>query len=339
MLFFQPTADDDHYSSGFTDSLCSKKKETNHNLRLILLAIRLQRPVKNLPSHLISAERITRKSLAQEYYSEGNSSSEEAAYKMAGRHLSYMDDIFGLEGNKSGFVMARRFETFRSMFEFWLETIGDPGRSDKRLHVMLQGLLRAIDNGFRHDPICVSSLARQLQKEYGHKNIRDIKEPLEELFSEETLSSYLVLYEDNDNTFKIGKEYDPLLLRWRGRNEVGDNHDISINLAMAGRIHALFEDHTRQLESSAKLRARIIAQAVRQSMIWQSEDGNMMIPYIFYREGEQGPLLLTLFNMEQGEYIDIPFESIHSVPDAPCRSFRPYEMPEALWMQFQQLAS
>ncbi len=335
-MFFQ-TLTTNHSASG-GDNGSPAKKETNHNLRLILLAIRLQRPVKSLPAHLISPERISRKSLANEYHAEGSSNNEASAYKMAGRHLDYMDKIFKLESDGCGYVMSHRFDTFYDMFKFWLNTMGEPKESDKRLHVMLQGVLRAIDSGFRSDPICVSNLALQLKQKYGQKNIRDTKEPLEELFSEETLAAYLGIYEDDSNTYRIGKEYDPLLLRWRSRGDVGDNHDISINLAVPGRIRAMFRDHTHHLEPALKEKVDVIAKAVFQSLIWENDAGEQMVPYILYREGEQGPLMLTLYSPQQKEYVDLPFESIQSIPDTECERFIPYDMPPSLWDQFRQLA-
>jgi len=257
---------------------------------------------------------------------------------MAGRHLKYMESIFGLDGKDSGHVMAKRFNKFRDMFEYWLDKMGEPSQADRRLHVMLTGLLDAIDNGFRNDPICVSNLAKQLQQKYGQKNIRDTKAPLEELFSEETLSSYLVLYEDDDDCYRIGKQYDPLLLRWRSRNEVGDNHDISINLAIPGRVHSIFEEHLIHLNPQQQESARVIANAVTQSLIWKNEGDEQVIPTIFYREGEDGPLMLTLFHPQNGEYMDIRFDLIESIPDNAEVPFVPYDMPLNLWMQFRQLA-
>ena len=315
-----------------------KKKETSHNLRLILLAIQLQRPVKNLPAHLISAKRITKGSLAEEYLSEGNSASPESAKKMAGRHLKYMDEVFGLYGsNKDGFVMSERFENFRSMFDYWLNQIGRASASDRRLHVMLTGLIRAIGNGLRNDPVSIPNLAKQLKEKYKNANIRDSKDPLEDLFYNDILSSYLSLYDDDDDQMHINKAADPLLLRLKPRSIVGDNRDISINLALPGRLRLIFNDHIEHLNDARKNIATRIANAVSNSQIWKNESGHKVIPYIFYREGENGPLILTIWNSEHGHYEDIPFKLIQDVPDQ-CQSILiPYEMPENMWAQFRQI--
>jgi len=141
------------------------KSEVSRNILLIALAVRLQRLVKHLPNNHISAERISRRSLAESYLFDGLSGSAEGARRKAARYMDEMERIFGLKGDEqSGYVMARKFDTFRDMFAFWLERIQPPSRDDKRLHVMLSGLIHAIDNAFSEDPVVVPRLARQLKE-------------------------------------------------------------------------------------------------------------------------------------------------------------------------------
>jgi len=209
---------------------------------LILLAIRLQRLIKNLPNNHISAERISRKSLAEEYFSCGLSKSNEGARKKAARYMRDIEEVFGLRGTEdTGFVMQRKFLKFRDMFQFWLEEISPPGKDDKRLHVMLSGLLHAIDNAFSMDPIVIPNLAKQLRQKYGNKNIRDTREPLHELFDNAYIGGLLQLIEDDDEAMLIDTSMDPLLLRLKPRSEVGSNADVSINIARPGRIRVIID--------------------------------------------------------------------------------------------------
>jgi len=317
-----------------------QKKEISSNLRIILLAIRLQRLVKNLPSELISAERITRQSLANQYYQMELSPSEESALKMAMRDLSYIQKIFGLEGShETGYVMEIRFERFYEMFKFWLTELGEPTASNRRMHVMISGLIHSIENGFRDDPIVIPDLAKALKNRYGNKNIRDSKAPLTELFSNSTLVSYLSLLDEENGALYIDKSADPLLMRLRSRDEVGYNIDIDTNLALPGRVRTIFDDHIKHLDESLANKAKTIAKAVRESYLWQNSAGKQFVPYILYQEAASGNIRLVLWQEDDGRYCDISIDEISSVPESNPTRFIPHNMPAKLWEQFTQITA
>ena len=309
---------------------------TSRNMLLIILAIRLQRLVKNLPNHHRSPERITRRSLAESYLAAEIVDSEEAARRRAARYLAEMERIFGLEGDeKAGFAMARRFERFRDMFAHWLNEISPPSPHDRRLHVMLSGLIQAIDNGFSDDPIVVPELARQLQERYGYRNRCDAEDPMWELFDNTYIASALQLVEADDNALSINRDSDPLLLRLRSRQEVGGNEDISINLALPGRIRLVMEDVIADLGEDQRNRCRAIAEAVRDGMVWQM-DGHEMLPFILYREGRDGEVLLTLRNLDEHCFEERTLETMGDVPPA-TRRFVPLGLDERVWALFQEM--
>jgi len=310
--------------------------ETSRNVLLIALAVRLQRLVKNLPNNHISAERISAKSLAEFYLSENVSKSTEAARKKAGRYMQEMEQVFGLTGSeKSGYVMSRKFATFREMFQFWLDAISPPGKDDKRLHVMISGLIHAIDNAFTEDPIVIPNLARQLKERYGHKNIRDTKEPLIEMFDNTYIGSWLQLVEMDEESLAIDPDMDPLLLRKRSYAEVGGNGDISIKLARPGRIHVIFENAISNLDAASMERCRSIAKAVHDSETW-SMNGQEYLPYIFYREGEKGEMMLTLRNLSQNYFEDIALNQLTEAVET-TGTFTPYNLNACTWSSFRQL--
>ncbi len=312
------------------------KSEVSRNVLLIALAVRLQRLVKHLPNNHTSAERISRKSLADAYVSDGLSNSEEGARKKASRYMDEMDHIFGLLGSeKNGYVMARKFDTFRDMFAFWLERISPPGRNDKRLHVMLSGLLHAIDNAFSSDPIVIPELARQLKQRYDNRNIRDTREPLAELFDNSFIAGCLQLCEGDDDALFISPDMDPLLLRLRSRSEVGGNADVSINLARPGRIHVIFEHAIADLPEDIRQKIRNIAEAVSASHIWQLDSGHCL-PYLLFREGKRGPLMLTMRNLNHDHFEDI---SVDELPPQPATGgdYRPFRLDPVVWNHFRQL--
>jgi len=314
-----------------------KKKEMSNNLRIILLAIRLQRMVKNLPSHLVSAERITHASLASHYYDMGLSHTLEGALKMAHRDMDYLESVFGLEGSDhAGYVMGTRFDRFYDMFESWLAALGEPNPSNRRLHILLNGLMRSIESGFRDDPIIIPDLARELKQEFGNKNLRDSREPLTEMLSNDTIAGYLQLIDADNERLRIDKSKDPLLMRLRSRNEVGDNCDISINLARPGRIRASFHEHLDRVEPTQAELLKSLAESVRHSHLWQDEKKNMVVPYILYQEGKEGPYMLTLWSESTNGYFDIAVDDIRSFPHNSRSKFIPHDMPEKLWEQFRQ---
>ncbi|MDX8396025.1 MAG: hypothetical protein R8K22_06400 [Mariprofundaceae bacterium] len=318
----------------------AEKKELSKNLRIVILAIRLQRLVKSLPPKLVAAERITQKSLADHYLTMELSPSMDSSLKMAERDLNEIERIFKLDGTaSSGYVMRHRFERFYDMFVFWLDALGSPKHSNRRMHVLINGLIHAIDNGFRDDPIVIPDLAKAFKKKYKNKNIRDSKEPLLELFSNRTMATYLCLLDEEDNMLRIDKSADPLLMRLKSRAEVGDNVDISINLALPGRIKIIFDDHIKHLDSTTRKIIRSIATSIRESHAWVDEAGNKVVPYILYREGENGPLILTLWQANDGHYRDIPIENISTVPESDQSQFVPYNMPAKLWEQFRQITA
>jgi len=314
------------------------KSEASRNVLLIALAVRLQRLVKKLPNQHISAERISRSSLGESYLSSGLSKSPDAARKKASRYMDEMDKIFGLQGSElSGYVMAKKFDTFRAMFKFWLDKINPPGTSDKRLHVMLTGLIHAIDNAFSNDPIVIPKLAKELKQQYGNKNIRDTREPLTELFDNTYIANCLQLCEDDHNALFISPKMDPLLLRLRSRAEVGENPDNSFNLARPGRIHIILDHAINDLSLETQNKTHAIAQAVCNSDIWHI-DKKELLPYLLYREGKLGPIILTMRNLNEHCFENM---SIANLPNhlVATRQYRPLNLGRDTWEVFRQLTA
>ncbi|MBL4760687.1 MAG: hypothetical protein JKY80_07550 [Mariprofundaceae bacterium] len=310
--------------------------DISRNLLLIALAVRLQRLVKSLPNNHISAERISKKSLAEAYLADGISPSLEGARKTAGRYMDEMEHTFGLKGSESsGFVMTTKFNTFKDMFSFWLERIDPPSKHDKRLSVMLQGIIHAIDNAFTEDPIVIPTLAKQLKNKYGNKNIRDTKEPLNELFDSHYISSWLQLVDADDDAMGIDTTMDPLLLRLKRRAEVNDNADQSIQLARAGRIHVIFKHALDDLLAEKVSQIKTIAEYVQHSHIIHV-NGDDMLPYLLYREGKDGAVMLTLRNLSQSNFEDIVIEKLPKLPE-PIANYIPFQAPETTWNHFKQL--
>jgi len=259
---------------------------------------------------------------------------------MAERDLNEIKTIFGLDGAaSSGYVMEHRFERFYDMFVFWIDALGEPKPSGRRMHVLIEGIIHAIDNGFRDDPIVIADLARELKRQYKNKNIRDSKEPLHELFYNRIIAMYLCLIEDDDDMLRIDKSAEPLLMRHKSRDEVGDNVDVSINLATPGRIRIIFDDHIKQLDTSKRKLIHSIAVSIRESYAWIDETGNKVVPYILYREGANGPLILTLWQANDGHYRDILINEVSAVPGSNKSRFLPYNMPAKLWEQFRQITA
>jgi len=312
------------------------KSEISRNVLLIALAVRMQRLVKNLPNNHVSAERISRKSLGDAYFSDGLSKSTDGARKKASRYMDEVEKIFGLNGSETtGYVMANKFDSFRDMFEFWLDRINPPESSDKRLHVMLTGLIHAIDNAFSNDPIVIPKLARQLKQQYGNKNIRDTREPLAELFDNTYIANCLQLCEDENDALFISPEMDPLLLRLRSRTEVGSNPDKSINLARPGRVHVILDQTISDLSPTIQSKTRNIADAVCNADVWHM-DANEFLPYLLYREGRSGPVMLTMRNLSEHSYEDMP---VTELPDRPAaaRQYIPLNLDVETWNNFRQL--
>jgi len=312
--------------------------DMSRNLMLILLAIRLQRLVKNLPNNHVSAERISKKSLAEEYLSYEFSTSKDGARKKAGRYMDEIESIFGLRGTEeTGYVMQEKFKKFRDMFQFWLEKITPPGKDDKRLHVTLEGLLHAIDNAFSLDPIVVPKLAQQLKQKYGNKNIRDTSKPLHELFENTYIGSYLQLIEEDDDALCIDTSMDPLLLRLKPRSEIDGNEDISVNIARPGRIRAVIDNimHDQDKETYAKVQS--IAEAVCHSSIWHM-NGEEYLPYILYREGKDGNIMLTMRNLSRSHFEDVAVDQLSVIPDS-ATFYCPFEIDPSVWASFRQLAT
>ena len=325
-----------------------------NNLRLIKLAVDLQKCARqgsNTRSR--PATRITSKSLEQSYWDNEFASSTEAASKMARRDLQYMKKYFKLSGCEgSGYYMQESFPRYKHMFEYWLKQLPESPKTDARLHVMLEGLITAIENGLRSDPIAIPSLASSLKEKYGKKNIRDTKRPLQELFSNNTISSYLAISEADDDieedldgdglmpdSFVVLREYDPILLRLKNRDEVGDNNDVSINLALPGRVRNLLEMHYSEFNIDMQNKMKCIATAVAESHCWQDQGGDCFVPYILFREGENGQLMLTLWNHNTGEYHDVLLNDIESIPESNTINFTPYGIPLPMWKQFKALTS
>jgi len=312
------------------------KSEVSRNVLLIALAVRLQRLVKNLPEQHVSAERISRYSLGEAYFSADLSKSPEGARKKASRYMDEMDTIFGLKGSESsGYVMAQKFTKFRDMFEFWLKKINPPTASDKRLHVMLNGLIYAIDNAFTEDPIVIPKLAKQLKEKYGNRNIRDTREPLTEMFDNAYISSWLQLIETDEGVLSIDPMMDPLLLRRRSYAEVGGNADISIKLARPGRIHVIFENTVADLNPQSKKLCMKVANAVHDSEIWIIND-QQYLPYILYREGSSGQVMLTLRNIDQGHFEDMPVNAL-AEPIQMGGHYIPFNLDRTVWNSFRHL--
>jgi len=312
------------------------KSEVSRNVLLIVLAVNLQRLVKSLPNKHISPMRISRKSLAESYLSEDLAPGMEAARKKAGRYMDEMQHIFGLKGSEdSGYVMNQKFDTFRDMFAYWLEKISPPGKSDKRLHVMLSGLIHAIDNAFSADPLAIPNLSNKLKNKYRNKNIRDTREPLDEMFNNAYIANWLQLCEADDDVLYIDTTVDPLLLRLRPRSEVGGNADISIPLAHPGRIHVIFDHALADLDQAAIDKARTAAKAVAHAQIWQMNEQEYL-PYMLYREGDHGPLMLTMRNLSQQQYEDIVLDEMQDIPGS-TREYIPYDWDAGIWAYFRRM--
>ncbi len=312
------------------------KSEVSRNVLLIALAVRLQQLVKNLPNHHLSAERISRKSLAESYLCDDLSKSADGARKKAARYMDEMERIFGLDGSESsGYVMTMRFDSFREMFEFWLDRINPPQASDKRLHVMLTGLIHVIDNAFSNDPIIIPELARELKQQYGNKNIRDTREPLDELFDNTFIANCLQLCEDDHDALFISNAVDPLLLRLHSRAEVDGNADASINLARPGRIHVILDHTIKDLPKAMQSKIRNVANAVCNSDIW-CYDAAERLPCLLYREGSSGPVMLTMRNLREQCYEDV---AVTELPDHPVttRQYIPLNLDPETWDSFRQL--
>jgi len=313
-----------------------QKSEVSRNVLLIALAVRLQRLVKNLPNDHISAERISHKSLAESYFHDGLSDSSEGARKKAGRYMDEMERVFGLRGSEStGYVMAQKFEKFRDMFQWWLEKISPPGSHDKRLHVMLNGLIHAIDNAFSEDPIVIPELARQLKEKYGNKNVRDTRKPLSEMFDNHYIASWLQLIEMDENGLAVATDMDPLLLRLKPKSAVDDNHDASIKLARPGRIHTIFEQTLNDLNQIQLAKVRDVATSVCKSVVWEIDRENYL-PYILYREGKNGEVMLTMRNLTRNNFKDISIDETTDIP-AMAREYTPYNIDEGAWNSFRQI--
>lgn len=324
------------------------------NLRLIKLAVDLQRCAKQrLGNRSRPATRITSKSLEQSYWDNEFASSIEAASKMARRDIQYMKRNLGLEGCEgSGFYMQESFPRYKHLFEHWLKQLDPSPKTDARLHIMIEGLLTAIENGLRSDPVAIPNLASVLKKKYGKKNIRDTKRPLQELFSDNTISSYLAISELDDDIEKdldgdglmpdniiVLRENDPILLRLKTRGEVGDNEDISINLALPGRVRNLLDMHCSALSSEMQSKLKRIGIAAAESHCWKDQSGELFVPYILYREGEGGSFMLTLWNKNTGEYHDVLVDDIKIVPESNTHSFIPYGIPESMWEQLKAITN
>ena len=157
------------------------------------------------------------------------------------------------------------------MFEYWLSELGGPKPSNRRMHILLKGLMRSIESGFRDDPIVIPDLARELKKQFGNKNIRYSQEPLREMLSNETIAVYLMLLDEEDERLRIDTSADLLRMRLKSRDEVRDNVDISINLAVPGRVRSVFDKHLNCIDRQFKARALIIARSIRESHAWQDE--------------------------------------------------------------------
>lgn len=313
------------------------KSETSRNILLIALAVRLQRLVKNLPNQHISAERISKKSLAESYLSDELSSSEDGARKKASRYMDEIEKVFGLNGcENTGFTMAKKFDSFRDMFSYWLEKISPPEQSDKRLHVMLKGLLHAIDNAFSEDPIVIPNLARQLKEKYGNKNIRDTKAPLNELFDNALIGSWLQLIETDDGAIGMDASYDPLLLRLKNRHEVGNNQDQTINLARPGCIHVVLNHTIKDLSSTQQNLIKQVAEHVSETTIWQM-DNDDVLPCLLFREGEQGAIVLTIRNLNHNQFEDIYLDDWTTIPRT-IKNYTPLGIEKSAWNSFKQLS-
>jgi len=310
--------------------------EISRNLLLIALAVRLQRLVKNLPNNHVSAERISRHSLAEAYFADGISPSLEGARKTAGRYMDEMEHIFGLKGcENTGFVMAEKFNTFKDMFIFWLERIDPPSRHDKRLSVMVQGIIHAIDNAFTEDPIVIPKLAKQLKDKYGNKNIRDTREPLQELFDSYYIASWLQLIEMDEEGLAVSTDMDPLLLRLKSRSTTGSNADRSIKLARPGRIHVVFDSTVADLCPSKLKHCKAIARAVAASEIWEINKQDYL-PYVLQREGQQGSIILTMRNLNEQRFENIHIDQLSKIYTSQA-TYRPFSVDISTWDSFKQL--
>jgi len=315
----------------------NRKPSSNH-LRYLLLAIRLQRQVEIRTGSIKGTEsRISYKSLTSDYFESGISSSISAAEKMARRDVAYIENIFGLtKTQNTGFFMARKFNRFRDMFSYWLDSLGEPEKCDRRMHVMLSGIIAAIDNGFRDDPVIVPDLAQKLKRRYGNKNTRDSLEPLVEIFDHHLISAYLGLVEDNNGALHINNSANAILMKLRPAKEVGTNADISINLVFPGQRLSKFDKYISETDGIARLILNQIADAVFECRAWETSDGIKVVPYILYKEGETGPFILTYWQANDCQYRDIHVNQIKTFPSEGKSLHIPFQMSPKLWALFGQ---
>jgi len=139
----------------------------------------------------------------------------------------------------------------------------------------------------------------------------------------------------DDGALAIDANMDPLLLRLKSRQQTGSNQDISIKLARPGRIHIIFDTCLADLEQEAFVKCQNVAQSVKDSYIFHLNKQDY-VPYILYREGKAGDIILTMWNMQDKCFEDI---SIKDIPENITREkqYIPLQLDSTTWKSFQQL--
>ncbi len=322
----------------------SAGKDHSKKLRLILLACQLQAASLGLGG-MTTPLRVTKGSLAEQYYSDGDSETLAGARKMAERDLQLIGRVFGLNGSdETGFFMEATFETpgaFEKMFRHWLEWMNrNSGSRDTVLQMMLEGLVHAIESAFTAEPLSLPGLTSELEKRYGKSNRRDVRGPLKQLFADRVMSNYLPmeLISEKPDIYKVDTEADPLLLRLRPRHVVGDNLEDHILLAAPGRIFPVIHGHLPE-ETEMRVRVERVAEAVQNSELWVDREGGESIPYSLLLEPEKGSFLLQLYHESDGCYQCIPLDQIGSLPSPGGDTYCPEGIPPLLWHRWKSLVN
>ncbi|RME85807.1 MAG: hypothetical protein D6771_02785, partial [Zetaproteobacteria bacterium] len=328
-----------------TPSRAHPTGERSKKMRLILLAIQMLALKRGWRGRSIPA-RICVADLARLYLEERLSATEAGAAKMAKRDLEEIRKVFGLRGDEQhGYMLGMDFpppHAYLKMFRHWLDALRrQPTPHDEKLAMMLEGLIVAIESAFTNDPICIPALARQLRARYGKRNLREPMRALRELFDERAMASFLPwehLDAEEPDTRKVDTSLDPLLLRRRPREAVGDNVDATQVLARPGHVSPALHAFLQALPPDRSAKMRRLAEAVCALELWRSQDGKRAAPFSLNMEPEEREkAVLVVFWLDEGAYEEIPTDRIRRWPER-APAYVPDGVPEALWTRWKSLA-
>ena len=319
--------------------------DRNKKARLILLGCQLLAAKMGMRGHQTPL-RVTLDALSSVYYEEGASASLGGSKKMAARDLESIKQVFGLSGTEStGYQLGMDFPTpkaYLQMFQYWLQWLQSQHHSpDTVLMVMLEGLIAAIENAFTDDPICIPTLARALQQKYGKTNARDTRRPLRQLFDDRVMAQYLPLemVSEEDDSYKVAVQAEPLLLRKYSRNIVHDNIDDTVVLARPGLIRSQAHVMIKQEPGDQAWKLLLILESVEKMSMWQSEDGRMAIPYTLHFQQVSHTYILVIYHPDSGSYEDIPITRIGKLPAVDeTGHYCPAGINEEIWRQWKSLS-